>query len=269
MSDVTVDIRNALATVTLCRPDKHNAFDEQVIQDLTAAFDNVANDTSVRVMVLASQGKTFSAGADLQWMKKMATYSYEQNLQDAQALARMFHRLYTLPCATVARVQGAAFGGAVGLTACCDMAVAGERASFALSEVKIGLIPSTISPYLVQAMGPRATQRYSMTGERFDAQTALHLGLVSQVVAEEQLDAAVTALINKILANSPNAVRAAKQLVADINGQKIDEQLLQMTSESIAAIRVSAEGQEGLAAFLEKRRPAWLQTADSAEDKEI
>jgi methylglutaconyl-CoA hydratase len=261
MSEATVTLDIDLcgvAQVTLNRPDKHNAFDDAIIAELRKAFDHLASCDDVRVVVLGSAGKSFSAGADLNWMKRMAGYDYADNLRDAEALAEMLAALYQLPQPTIARVQGAAFGGAVGLVSCCDMAVGSERASFALSEVKIGLVPATISPYVIKAMGERAARRYFTTGERFDASRALQLGLLSDVVPAEQLDDSVEALVSAILANGPQAVRGAKALIAEVAGRAIDAELVTKTCECIAGIRVSAEGQEGLGAFLDKRQPAWL-----------
>ena len=261
MTDSTVitDIdERGIARVTLNRPQKHNAFDDGVIAELREAFDDLAKQEEVRVVVLASSGKNFSAGADLGWMKRMAEYDYEHNHRDAQLLAGMLKALYDLPQPTIARVQGAAFGGAVGLVSCCDMAVAGQSASFCLSEVKIGLIPATISPYVIKAMGERASRRYFTTAERFRAEEALRLGLVSEVVAEEQLDASVEKLIEALLQNGPEAVRASKQLVADVTGRDITADLIEDTCGRIARIRISQEGQEGLGAFLNKRKPNWL-----------
>ena len=246
-----------VARVTLNRPEKHNAFDEVMIAELRGAFDNLAGNAAVRVVIIDSLGKNFSAGADLAWMKRMAQYNYEDNLQDARLLAGMLRALHEMPQPTIARVQGGAYGGAVGLVSCCDMAVATERASFCLSEVKIGLMPATISPFVARAMGERACRRYFTTAERFDANRALALGLVSEVVAEESLDSTLEQLIHSILGNGPLAVREAKRLVADVAGREITEALVEDTCERIAHIRVSAEGQEGLAAFLNKREPAW------------
>ncbi len=254
---VAIDARG-VATVTMNRPEKHNAFDDTVIAELTQAFERLAADASVRVMVLAAAGKSFSAGADLGWMKRMAGYGYEENLRDANALARMLKTLNDLPFPTIARVQGAAYGGAVGLVSCCDMAVATPRASFSLSEVKIGLIPATISPYVIAAIGQRASRRYFVTAERFSADEATRLGLVSQLVDEAQLDETIGGLIGTLLANSPAAIRAAKKLIFDVDNRVLTDELIADTSERIARIRVSAEGQEGLGAFLEKRPASWL-----------
>ncbi len=247
-----------VATVTLNRPEKHNAFDDAVIAELRSAFDDLAGRDEVRVVVLASQGKSFSAGADLGWMKRMAEYDYDDNHRDAQALAGMLQALAALPQPTIARVQGAAYGGAVGLVSCCDMAVASEAASFCLSEVKIGLIPATISPYVIRAMGERAARRYFTTAERFDAAEAQRIGLVSEVAAADTLDESVEGLVSILLQNGPLAVRASKALVVDFAGREISPELIEDSCGRIARIRVSEEGQEGLAAFLNKRKPAWL-----------
>jgi methylglutaconyl-CoA hydratase len=259
MDKVITDIDDlGVARVRLNNPDKHNAFDDQMIGQLTEAFIAIADNSNVRIMVLGSEGKSFSAGADLEWMKRMASYSYDENLRDASALALMLKTLNKIPQPTIARIQGPAFGGAVGLVSCCDMAVAASAASFSLSEVKIGLVPATISPYVIAAIGQRAARRYFVTAERFDAHRALQLGLVNEVVDAEQLDQEIDRLINTLLANGPAAVTAAKQLVFDVAGKPIDQQLIDATCETIAAIRVSEQGQEGLQAFLERRKPQWI-----------
>ena len=247
-----------VAQVTLNNPDKHNAFDDQMIIELTNAFNALAANANVRIMLLKSEGKSFSAGADLDWMKRMASYSYQQNLNDARALAAMLKALHQMPIPTIARVQGAAFGGAVGLVSCCDIALASSNASFALSEVKIGLVPSTISPYVIAAIGERHAKRYFMTAERFDANTALQIDLVHEAVEKSLLDDKVEQLITAILSNGPEAVVAAKQLVFAVSGKAVDSSLIEHTCEVIAGIRVSAQGQEGLSAFLDKRKPNWL-----------
>ena len=247
-----------VATVTLNRPEKHNAFDDAVIAELRSAFDELASQEGVLAVVLASEGKSFSAGADLGWMKRMAEYDYDDNHRDAQALAGMLQALATLPQPTIARVQGAAYGGAVGLVSCCDMAVASEAASFCLSEVKIGLIPATISPYVIRAMGERAARRYFTTAERFGAAEAQRIGLVSEVTSAETLDESVEGLISTLLQNGPAAVRASKALVVDFAGQDISLEIIEDSCGRIARIRVSQEGQEGLSAFLNKRKPTWL-----------
>ena len=247
-----------VAQVTLNNPDKHNAFDDQMIIELTNAFNALAVNANVRIMLLKSEGKSFSAGADLNWMKRMASYSYQQNLNDAYALAAMLKALHQMPMPTIAKVQGAAFGGAVGLITCCDIAVSSFNASFALSEVKIGLVPSTISPYVIAAIGERHAKRYFMTAERFDANTAVQIDLVHEAVDEQLLDEKVEQLITAILCNGPEAVASAKQLVFAVRGKSIDSTLIEHTCKAIADIRVSAQGQEGLSAFLDKRKPNWL-----------
>ena len=251
-----------VATVTLNKPDKHNAFDDQVIAELTHIFHEIAERHDIKLMVLASSGKSFSAGADLGWMKRMAEYSYEENLRDANGLAHMLKALNFLPQPTIAKVQGAAFGGAVGLAACCDIVIASNKASFCLSEVKLGLIPATISPYVVNAIGQKAARRYFLTAERFFADKAAQLGLVDEVVGIEQLEQQVEQMIALVLANGPEATRQAKKLALDVAYQDIDESLISITSERIASIRVSDEGQEGLTAFFEKRQPTWQQATN-------
>ncbi|MCV2885224.1 enoyl-CoA hydratase/isomerase family protein [Aestuariibacter sp. AA17] len=262
---VEIDARG-VAYVTLNRPEKHNAFDDQLIAGLTDTFLAIGANERVKAMILQAEGKSFCAGADLNWMKRMATYSYDENLADANALATMLHTLYTLPKPTIARVQGAAFGGAVGLVACCDIAIGSKLSKFCLSEVKLGLIPATISPYVMEAMGTRNAKRYFMTAEVFSSHRARRLGLLDESVTEEELDSTIEGILDSLLANAPLAVAAAKSLVFDVKDQTIGAPLMQLTSNKIAEIRVSEEGQEGLTAFLEKRQPAWrVQTAKDAE----
>ena len=241
---------SGVATVTLDNAEKHNAFDDAIIKTLTDIFDEIAQRDDIKIMVLAANGKSFSAGADLAWMKRMAGYSYEDNLKDANALAQMLKALNFLPQTTIAKIQGAAFGGAVGLASCCDIVIASNKASFCLSEVKLGLIPATISPYVVNAIGLKASRRYFQTAERFFADKAMQLGLVDEVVEMDALPSAVENMISTLLSNSPQAMRQAKQLAFDVAYQDINEQLLSDTSERIARIRVSDEGQEGLSACL-------------------
>jgi methylglutaconyl-CoA hydratase len=246
-----------IATVTLNNPEKHNAFDDGIIKQLTDIFNDISNRDDVSIMILASNGKSFSAGADLGWMKRMASYSYEDNLKDANALAQMLKALNFMPQTTIAKIQGAAFGGAVGLASCCDIVIASTKASFCLSEVKLGLIPATISPYVVDAIGLKASRRYFQTAERFFSDKAQLLGLVDEVVAPELLTDEVNSMVAKLLANGSQARRQAKKLSQDVAFQTINDNLLKDTSERIAAIRVSTEGQEGLTAFFEKRTPNW------------
>ena len=246
------------ATVTLERPELHNAFDDALVAALTAKLEALGRDDRVRVVLLAARGKSFSAGADLGWMRRMASYSREENLRDAQALARLMRTLDELPKPTVALVQGAAYGGGVGLVACCDVALASSRATFCLSEVKLGLIPAVISPYVVAAIGSRAMRRYALTAEAFDATEARRIGLVHEVVEEDALRPAAERIAGALLRNAPRAVAAAKALVARVARAPLDDALAADTAERIASIRASDEGREGLTAFLEKRAPAWV-----------
>lgn len=256
-TEVSIDPRG-VATLTLNRPEVHNAFDDAMIAELIAVLRKLAKNTQVRVLVLAANGKNFSAGADLSWMRSMAQKNYQQNLDDASELATLMHQLDKFPKPTIALVKGAAFGGAVGLVACCDIAIADPNASFCLSEVKIGLIPAVISPYVMRALGERQCRRYFLTAERFSAQDALAMGLLHQLSAPDGLEQAAENFVVTILQNSPAAVSAAKSLLHNIYNRKISNNVIAHTTQAIAEIRVSPEGQEGLSAFLEKRPAAWL-----------
>ena len=255
---LTVEAAGPVATITLTQPDVRNAFSDEVIADITRAFTWVGAQDQVRAVVLAAEGPAFCAGANLNWMRAMADYTREENLVDAGKLAEMLRVIYTCPKPTIARVQGDVYAGGMGLVACCDMAVAASHAGFCLSEVKIGLIPATISPYVIRAMGPRAAHRYFLTGERFDAAEALRSGFVHQVVEAEALDSAVDGLLKHLLSASPAAVQACKKLVLNVAGREVDEALIAETVAGIADIRASAEGKEGVQAFLNKRKPSWL-----------
>ncbi|MDT8877852.1 enoyl-CoA hydratase/isomerase family protein [Halomonas saccharevitans] len=262
-SRLTIDDRG-VARLTLDRPDVHNAFDDHLIAELNSHLERLhdgAHHGEVRVVVLGSEGKSFSAGADLGWMKRMVEYDFDGNLADSRKLATLMHRLDTLPCPTLCRVQGAAFGGAVGLAACCDVVVASEKAKFCLSEVKIGLSPAVISPYVQRALGERQARRYALTAEVMDAATAQGLDLVHRVVAPDELDAAVDAMLETLLAGSPQAQRATKALLAEVAREPDSKATREHTCRVIAELRVSAEGQEGLASFFDKRRPAWTTDA--------
>ena len=245
-----------VATLTLNRPDVHNAFDDVMIAELLKALKEVEESDSARVLVLRSEGKNFSAGADLNWMRSMADKNYQQNVDDAGELGLLMERLDLLSKPSIALVQGAAFGGAVGLAACCDIVLAQPRSSFCLSEVKIGLIPAVISPYVVRTIGERQSRRYMLTAERFFADKAQELGLVNDVV--EDFDEPLNKLLEALLANSPQAVGACKKLIRNVGSRPIDKGVREHTIKAIAEIRVSDEGQEGLSAFLEKRPAAWL-----------
>lgn len=255
---LTIDIADKVATVTLNRPELRNAFNEQAIAELALAFDELGRNELVRAIVLAANGPAFCAGADLNWMKKMAGYSHEENLADAARLADMLRTIYLCPKPTVAKVQGDCYAGGMGLVAACDIVVASEGVHFCLSEVKLGLIPATISPYVIKAMGEQAARRYFLTAERFEASVAGQIGLAHEVVIPESLDSTVAAIVKALVTNSPHAVGEAKKLVRDVVGQPVTDALLQDTAGRIAAIRASSEGREGVASFLEKRKPSWL-----------
>jgi len=249
---------DGIATLTLDRPDVHNAFDDVLIAELTAALRRLDDDAAVRVVVLAANGRSFSAGADLQWMKRMAGFSEAENLRDALHLAELMHVLDRMHKPTIARVQGAAFGGGVGLVACCDMAVAAREAVFCLSEVRLGLIPAVISPYVVRAMGQRAARRYFLTAERFGPGEAMRLGLVSEVVEPADLDATIATLTSHLLKGGPHAIAASKDLIAAVSDRPVDTPVMEDTARRIAQTRAGAEGREGVAAFLDKRGAAWI-----------
>lgn len=244
--------------VWLNRPDVRNAFNENTIGEITRAFRDLGQDDNLRAIVLAARGPAFCAGADLNWMKKMAGYTHDENRADAGQLAEMLYSIYTCPKPVVARIQGDCYAGGMGLVAVCDMAVAQESANFCLSEVKLGLIPATISPYVIKAMGEQAARRYFLTAERFSAAEAARIGFVHASVSAEQLDASVAELLKTLTNNSPNAVREAKRLVRDVAGHAITSELIADTALRIAEIRASEEGREGVRSFLEKRKPSWL-----------
>jgi methylglutaconyl-CoA hydratase len=253
--DITRD--GPVATIWMNRPEVHNAFDETLIADLTAACRDLDADDSVRAVVLAGRGKSFSAGADLAWMKRAANYTVDENLADAGALAAMLRTLANMKKPTVARVQGAALGGGTGLTAACDIAIASSAAVFATSEVKFGIIPSAISPYVLRAIGPRQALRYFQSAERFDAARARELGLVHEVVAPEALDAKVAEVVASLQQCGPKAQGAAKDLIRAVAHQPIDDAVVADTVQRIAHLRATPEAREGVAAFLEKRAPDW------------
>jgi methylglutaconyl-CoA hydratase len=255
---LTIAIDGKVATVTLNRPQLRNAFNETSISELTLAFDQLGQNEDVRAIVLAANGPAFCAGADLNWMKKMAGYSQAENQADAMRLASMLRTIYYCPKPVVAKVQGDCYAGGMGLVAACDIVVAADGVNFCLSEVKLGLIPATISPYVIKAMGEQASRRYFLTAERFTATEAKHMGLAHEVAVPEALDSTVQAITAALCANSPNAVREAKRLVREVAGVPIDDAMLADTADRIAAIRASNEGREGVASFLEKRKPSWL-----------
>jgi methylglutaconyl-CoA hydratase len=252
-----VEKRNAVAIVTLNRPEVRNAFDDVLISNLTRVFLDLDKDEAVRVMVLAGAGKAFCAGADLNWMKRMAAYGYEDNLKDANALARMLKMLDLMSKPTIARVHGPAYAGGVGLVAACDIAIGSHEAEFCLTEVKLGLSPATISPYVVRAMGERLARRYFLTGEVIDANEACRLGLLSGLVPAGELEATVNGVVSHLLKGGRAAHAKIKDLVRTVAAGKVDDAMIADTAKRIAEIRVSPEGREGIASFLEKRNPAW------------
>lgn len=249
--------RPQVAEVWLNRPEVRNAFNDTVIADLKRAFVALAADTELRVVLLAARGKAFCAGADLNWMRAMADYRWEQNRQDAQRLADMLWTLDQCPVPLVGRVQGDCYAGGMGLASVCDVVVASRQATFCLSEARLGLLPATISPYVVRALGVQASRRYFVTAERFSAEQAHRLGLVHQLCEPEALDAQITELIDALVANGPAAVKACKQLVRDVAGQPLTESLRAETARRIADLRASPEGREGVQSFLNKRAPNW------------
>jgi len=255
---LAIEITDKVATLTLNRPDVRNAFNEITIAELSLAFNDLGENENVRAIVLAANGPAFCAGADLNWMKKMAGYSHSENSEDASKLAEMLRTIYECPKPVVAKVQGDCYAGGMGLVAACDIAVVATSASFCLSEVKLGLIPATISPYVIKAMGEQAARRYFLTAEKFSAQEAHRIGFAHDIVAPEALDSHVAAIVKALVTSSPNAVREAKVLVRDIPGRAIDSAMVVDTAERIAKIRASEEGREGVASFLEKRKPTWL-----------
>ena len=259
MTHLIVSVANHIGRITLNRPDVRNAFNDDVIAELTEVFKDMGSRPDVRCIVLAAEGSAFCAGADLNWMRRMADYSYDENLADAGKLAAMLHTIAACPKPTVARVQGDVYAGGTGLVAACDMAVASDLAQFCVSEVKLGLIPATISPYLIRAMGVRAAQRYWLTAERFSAAEAHRMGLVSEVTSIEMLDAAVDKLCKQLCLASPDAVRATKKLIDAVLEKPMTHELIAHTVKEIAVIRSTPQGKEGVQAFLQKRLPNWIE----------
>ena len=253
-----IERRGSVARVFLNRPDVRNAFNDGVIAELAGTFRTLGADASLRAIVLGGHGKAFCAGADLSWMRAMADYTWEQNRADAQALADMLWTIYSCPLPVIGRIHGDCYAGGVGLAAVCDVLVAAEGVNFCLSEAKLGLLPATIGPYVIKAMGEQAARRYFVTAERFDAAQAQRLGFVHEVVNADALDAKVDELTAALVANGPAAVKACKRLVQDLAGQPVTESLRADTARRIADIRASDEGKEGVQSFLNKRSPAWL-----------
>ena len=253
-----IETQGKVATIWMNRPDVHNAFDEALIKELTAACQALDGDDAVRVVILAGRGKSFSAGADLNWMKRAANNSVEENMSDARGLAGMLRTLAEMKKPTIARVQGAALGGGTGLTAACDIAVASTKAVFATSEVKFGIIPSAISPYVVRAIGARQAYRYFQSAERIDALRARELGLVHEAVEPEALDAKVAEIVAALIQGGPLAQAAAKDLIRAVDNKPINDNVVEDTAHRIAHLRATPEAKDGIAAFLDKRQPSWL-----------
>ena len=258
MMPLQVEHSGAVTRITLNRPEVRNAFNAELIAALTQAFRAVAAAPNARVVVLGGHGKAFCAGADLGWMREMAGYDWGQNRADAQALADMLWAIYACPVPVVARLHGDCYAGGVGLAAVCDVLVAAEGVTFCLSEARLGLLPATISPYVIRAMGEQAARRYFITAERFSAAQAKAMGFVHEVCAAAALDAQVDEIVATLVANGPMAVRACKQLVHDVAGRPITDELRAETARRIADIRATDEGREGVQSFLNKRAPAWL-----------
>lgn len=257
---IKIQARDQVATVTLDRPSLHNAFNEGVMIELIDAFDELGRADADRVIILAAAGKSFCAGADVNWMKRMVDFSFAENVADAGLLARMLRAIRECPKPVIARVHGATIGGGVGLTAACDIAVAVESAVFCLSEVKLGIIPAVISPFVMEKIGSGHLRRYGLTAERFDAREAHRIGLISHVTRDEtEMDEWIAAICNTLKANGPKALAACKQVLSEVAGRDWNE-TQRLTAERIATLRVSPEGQEGLKAFLEKRPPSWARS---------
>ncbi len=258
MANIEVSLRNGCAIVILNRPEIRNAFDDSLIANLAKTLKKLDADDSVRAVVLMGAGSAFCAGADLNWMKRMANYTFEQNLKDARALAAMLKTLDRMSKPTIARVHGPAFAGGVGLVAACDIAVGTVDAEFALTESKLGMSPATISPYVVRAMGKRMAHRYFLTGERFSAAEAYRIGLLSELCMPDELDNKINELLGHIVLGGKDALREIKDLIRVVSRAPIEDPMIDDTAQRIARIRVSKEGREGIASFLEKRKPAWV-----------
>lgn len=258
--------QDKVGRISLNRPEVHNAFNATMIRELSDAFAQAKEDDSVRVVVLTGTGESFCAGADLNWMREIIHYSFDQNLKESLAVAELLHAIYTLPKPTVARVNGTAIGGGNGLLSACDIVIASDRARFGLSEVKIGLVPAAISPYVIRRIGESAAREYFLTGERFDSRRALEIGLVNKVVPSDELDTKVDEVIKLLLSSGPEAMASCKELLHRVPAMSLEE-AKRYTAEMIARLRVSEEGQEGMAAFLEKRKPRWVNKEDEEKIK--
>lgn len=258
LETISYSTENQIAKVLLNRPEVHNAFNDVMIRELLEVFQEISKSDDIRIAILTGSGKSFCAGADLNWMKRVIHFTYEENKKESLDLADLFYLIYSLPKPTIARVNGSAIGGGAGLVAVCDIAIASEEAKFSLSEVKLGLVPACISPYVIRKVGEGRCREFFLTGERLTAERALKLGLINQVVPPEKLDEAVEETSKKLLSSGPNALTMCKQLLQNVPGMSF-EQAKTYTAEMIASLRVSPEGQEGMNAFLEKRKPKWTE----------
>ena len=273
-STLKINIAHRVAIVWMTRAEVRNAFNETTIAELTETFRALGADPEVRAIVLAAEGPAFCAGADLDWMRRMAQYSHDENRADAMKLATMLRTIHECPKPVIARIHGPAFAGGVGLVAACDIAIASLTAEFCLTETKLGLIPATIAPYVMRAIGPNHASRYFLTAEKFDSGEAYRIGLVHNIVSLEGLDGAINELLGALMQTSAQAVTEAKRLVRDLAFRPIDDALVADTAERIAAIRQSVDGREGIASFLEKRKPRWVSEyealdADREDDEEM
>ncbi|UCC44236.1 MAG: enoyl-CoA hydratase/isomerase family protein [Candidatus Zixiibacteriota bacterium] len=262
---LTYEKDGRIGKVTFCRPEVHNAFNATVITEMSSLFTELAGDDELRVILLTGAGKSFCSGADLNWMREVIDQSYEQNLAESNALANLFYQIYTFKRPVIGRINGAAIGGGTGFVAVCDMAIAARSAKFSFSEVKIGVVPACIGPYVIRKMGEGKARELFITGERMNAERAHQVGLVNKVVDDDKLDEEVNRLIESVLGSGPEAVAMAKKLVSETPAMT-PEQFRPYTAEMIARLRISDEGQEGMAAFLDKRKPSWITSAES--DKE-
>lgn len=256
LQTILYDIENKIARVTFNRPEVHNAFNDVMIKELSVVFDEIEKNQDIRVVVLTGKGKSFCAGADLNWMKRVKDYSYDDNLKGSLKLADMLYKIYASPKPTIARVNGAAIGGGTGLVAVCDIAIAAERAKFSFSEVKLGLIPACISPYVIKKCGEGKCREFFLTGERLTADKACTAGLINAVVEPEGIDTFIDELVSKLVSSGPEAIKSCKELLRKVSEMSIEE-AKKYTAEVIAQLRISEEGQEGMNAFLEKRKPKW------------
>ncbi len=256
LETIKYEIADKIARVTLVRPDVHNAFNDVMIKELSMAFKDVAKQSGIRVVVLTGEGKSFCAGADLNWMKKIKDYSYEENLKESLDLAEMFNLIYSCPKPVIGRIQGTAIGGGTGLVAVCDIAIAAAEAKFSFSEVKLGLIPACISPYVVRKCGEGRCREFFLTGERLSAEKAMAAGLVNRVIPLAEIDKAINEIVEQLISSGPEAISKCKELLSKVPMMGFDE-FKKYTAEVIAQMRISKEGQEGMKAFLEKRKPNW------------